>query len=273
MEQSQLATESSDTASEPYIGQWHRLVSTTNWEKGRIIHEWRSALIAVGAAATEYSDEAWSRKVGTVSGQHVGRLRRVYDRFGAICDQFGELYWSHFQSALDWDDAEMWLEGASQCGWSVSQMRRQRWEAMGAVRGQEPHDDEIVVAERDEDVEPHSSPDNGTMVAGTVGNLAEARSPAGPDFGDEDIPASHRESPLADLDQSPDDTATVAFVRPFENLADLPADLADAFEAFKLAILLHKGDGWSRIPREDVLAALDALKQLACSPTASEAPF
>ena len=34
-----------DAASATYLGRWHRLVSTTNWEKGRIIHEWRQALI------------------------------------------------------------------------------------------------------------------------------------------------------------------------------------------------------------------------------------
>ncbi len=99
--------------SERFIGQWNRLISTTNWEKGRIIHEWRSAGVASGAPATEYSDEAWSRLVGGVTGQHVGRLRRVYERFGGVYQDYEGLYWSHFQAALDWDDAEMWLEGGA----------------------------------------------------------------------------------------------------------------------------------------------------------------
>ena len=29
-----------------FVGQWNRLVSTTNWEKGRIICQWRDALCA-----------------------------------------------------------------------------------------------------------------------------------------------------------------------------------------------------------------------------------
>lgn len=56
-------------------------------------------------------------------------------------------------------------------------------------------------------------------------------------------------------------------VRPFENLAELPDDLADAFDSFKLAILHHKLAGWKEVSRGDVLASLEALKQLALAPT------
>src|SRR5688572_24384874 len=65
-------------ASQPYVGRWNKLVSTTNWEKGRIIVEWRESLAAQGLPVSEYSDDAWSRLVGGVTGQHAGRLRRVY---------------------------------------------------------------------------------------------------------------------------------------------------------------------------------------------------
>ena len=90
-----------------FLGQWQRLVSTTNWEKGRIICLWRQALIDSSADWQEYSDEAWSRRVGNVSGQHVGRLRRVYERFGEPRETYPGLYWSHFQAAMDWPDAEL----------------------------------------------------------------------------------------------------------------------------------------------------------------------
>src|SRR5437868_9520616 len=88
-----------DEASAPFLGQWNRLVSTTNWEKGRIIHEWRQALVAADAPSAEFADEAWSLRVGNVTGQHVGRLRRVYERFDALRGEFPLLYWSHFQAA------------------------------------------------------------------------------------------------------------------------------------------------------------------------------
>ncbi len=134
-----LSDDAIDEASRSYLGQWNRLISTTNWEKGRIIHEWRQALIAADAPAGEYSDDAWSRRVGNVTGQHVGRLRRVYERFGGVYQDYSGLYWSHFQAAIDWNDAEMWLEGSVQNRWSVDQMRRERWQAFGATQGQQPH--------------------------------------------------------------------------------------------------------------------------------------
>ena len=106
-----------DTTTQPFVGRWNRLISTTNWEKGRIIHEWREAAIESGASATEYSDQTWSELVEGVSGQHVGRLRRVYERFGSNYQDYEGLFWSHFQAAIDWDDAEMWLERAGQSKW------------------------------------------------------------------------------------------------------------------------------------------------------------
>src|SRR5690606_19485272 len=79
-----------------------------------------------------------------VSPQHVGRLRRVYERFGSSFESYAGIYWSHFLAALDWDDAEMWLEGAVQSGWSVSQLRRVRWEAMGSQPELEPEDGDVA---------------------------------------------------------------------------------------------------------------------------------
>jgi len=142
--------ESHDVAGK-YIGQWNRLVSTTNWEKGRIICQWRDALIAAGAPVTEYSDEAWSQLVGGVTSQHVGRLRRVFQRFGDVFDQYEGLYWSHFQASLDGEDAEMWLEGAIHNNWSVSQMRGKRWETLGKPGDAPPPDDSAFAEETDDE--------------------------------------------------------------------------------------------------------------------------
>src|SRR5205814_4433489 len=73
-------------ASQPFVGRWNHLVSSTNWEKGRIITQWRTALEEQQLAVSEFSDEAWARLVGGVTGQHAGRLRRVFQRFGAVRD-------------------------------------------------------------------------------------------------------------------------------------------------------------------------------------------
>ena len=143
-----------DTASLPFVGRWNQLVSNTNWEKGRIIYQWREALRESGAPATEYSDEAWGRRVGGVTGQHVGRLRRVFQRFGTITFGLRRPALEPLSGGQDWDDAEMWLEGAVQNSWSVSHMRHQRWETMGQLEADRPRDEDVVTSELDEDFEP-----------------------------------------------------------------------------------------------------------------------
>lgn len=258
-----------------FVGRWEKLVSDTNWEKGRILCEWRTAMLAAGAAPYEYSDEAWSRYVGGITGQHVGRLRRVYQRFGATRTTYAGLYWSHFFAALDWDDAEMWLEGAVRNGWSVSRTRRARWETLGAVSA-EATEEEVIAAELDEDFEPalQSAP-------GAAGTAGEPESgPAVPREGELTVPGPVAEHELLDAQTlepaSADGRATATErapqVRPFAHLPDLPDDVADAFEAFKLAILTHKATGWQDVSRDDLLACLEALKELVLAATDLASP-
>lgn len=257
-------------SSTPFVGRWNELVSTTNWEKGRIISEWRAALEAGSAAVTEYSDEAWARLVGSVTSQHVGRLRRVHGRFGELYSQYPGLYWSHFQAALDWPDAEMWLEGAITNRWSVSQMRGARWEAVGAPDGVKPADEEIVSAEIDEDAY-HEFAEPAALSPAEPATRADGpadRSGDGPGDGsgsgdDEDYPAASGEPSI----EEPWAVDAAPRVRPFEDLAELPDDVAEAFEQFKLVILNHKLAGWAEVSRSDILGVLDSLKQLASAPT------
>ena len=244
-----------DETSVKYLGRWTLLGSTTNWEKGRIICQWRDEMISADAPPDDYTDRAWSHRAGNVSPQHVGRLRRVFQRFGKTFDQYAGLYWSHFQTTMDWPDAEMWLEGAVQSGWSVSQMRNQRWEAMGAAADKKPMPEDVIEAELDEDVEP-------------VGDECEL---------DRDVPETLSSSitEVQDDDRSPsgtceaderppcDDEQSAEPFRPFENLPPLPPDLAEAFEAMKLAILQQKLSGWQEISLQEVLSVLDSLKKLA----------
>jgi hypothetical protein len=268
-----VAVERIDEASEPFVGRWNHLVSTTNWEKGRIILQWRETLIASQASPSEYSDEAWSRRVGGITPQHVGRLRRVAQRFGESSQGYAGLYWSHFQAAIDWDDAEMWLEGAVQNRWSVSKMRRSRCETLGELFDEYRSDADVIESEIDEDFDsateafPNRAPDL----------YAEAGPrPEGPDFGDEGDETAGASAAASggtgvtiyadEADASGDQQESIEFARPFANLADLPDDLAEAFDAFKLAILHHKTEGWKQVSREDVLASLEALKTLSIAP-------
>jgi hypothetical protein len=256
-----------EETSAPYVGRWNRLVSTTNWEKGRIIHDWRQALELAGSSVHEYGDDAWARRVGGVSGQHVGRLRRVHARFGDAAGSYAGLFWSHFQAALDWDDAEMWLEGAVQSEWSVAAMRRSRAEARG-----EPAPLEIPSSvEFDEDAAaPAAAPrrtetDFGAESEHGSGDRS-AEFAGASEAGDDDEPArepgDYIEPDLHGGAAPWEEDAPVSAPGPFAALGELPADMAEAVEAMKLAILRHKLAGWEDLRRADVLAALDALRSL-----------
>lgn len=242
-----------------FIGRWSELVSTTNWEKGKIISLWRETLRDASAPSSAFSDEAWCRCVGGVTPQHVGRLRRVYERFQSSYTTFPGLYWSHFLAGLDWDDAEMWLEGAVQSKWSVSQMRRTRWEAMGGDPANEPRDADIVASSDDEDFTALADSDEATSTKDGPRAVAEGPRPDGPDFGDDDSGPIASES-FDESDVDPNWEETEPAESPFASLPSLPVDFAEALEQFKLAIIRHRSSGWSEVSESDVLKSLDALK-------------
>ncbi len=254
-----------DSTSEQFLGQWKRLVSTTNWEKGQIILGWRQALIDADAPVSDYSDEAWSRRVGNVTPQHVGRLRRVFERFGLTREDYDGLFWSHFQAALDWDDAELWLEGAVQNDWSISEMRHKRWETRGELAEEQPSaSEESGEAPWDEDAE---AVDAGEV---TTGTMETARDPErGDSSNDEDDNEDEVDSESTEVEAggyASGPAASSAPIRPFAALPPLPPDVNDAFEAYKLCILRHKMGGWQDISLDDMVMSLEALKQLTLAP-------
>ena len=256
-----------EETSDQYVGQWRLLVSTTNWEKGRIILEWRDALIKRSAPPSEYSDDAWSRRVGQVTPQHVGRLRRVFERFAHERDKYAGLFWSHFQAALDWDDAPMWLEGALQSDWSIAEMRAQRREALGQLAGDDSAMEDAAAEPWDDDA---AYDDEGEVIGGTIDVVrdpAEAFAEDAGRDGDDIDGASYADDGDDTLDKDGQPAAaTQQAVRPFAELPPLPADVNDAFESYKLCILRHKLASWEEISRDDMLASLDSLKQLALAP-------
>ena len=265
LESSALEAENSPQVLEtslPFVGRWNRLVSTTNWEKGRIICEWRQALVDSGAPFVSSTDEAWSQQVGAVTPQHVGRLRRVFERFGDSHEQFTGLFWSHFYAALDWPDAEMWLQGAIDNAWSISQMRDRRWEAHGAPSELKPSAADIVATEVDEDTLAVDSAGASAALTGVESEVHDTERGEADDFAvDAPFDSADSDTAAESYAESP-----AASVRPFENLPALPDDLKEAFELFKLAILSHKISGWTEISAEQVVSVLESLKRLALAP-------
>jgi hypothetical protein len=258
-------------ASTEFVGRWNRLISTTNWEKGRIIVDWRNALRDAGADPSSFTDEVWSQQVGGVTPQHVGRLRRVSERFGQTYEDYPGLYWSHFQVAVEWPDAEMYLEGAVQSHWSVARMCDQRWEALGSPEDSKPQESDIVASEVDEDI----TAVNKTLSSTISESMGEVHNDDShfDDANDSDSDRTSFDDGGADDSDTASGSEAVADpdvyepVRPFEGLPAMPADMNEAFELFKLAILNHKVSGWQEIARNDVFKVLDSLKVLALAPT------
>ncbi len=259
-------SEATTEHSVPFIGQWNQLISTTNWDKGKIIQDWRKSLEDADAPASQYSDEAWSQLVGGVTPQHVGRLRRTSERFGHVFKEYTGLFWSHFYAALDWDDAEMWLEGAVQSKWSVSRMRHQRWETLGKIPGEEPDSMDIVSSESNEETQSLALSDGTEKTRNNDRDYIEGPVHEGPDFGEDDNASADSSSTMAaELDAS----ASVAVADPvkhFEAFDNLPDDVSEAANAFKVAIITHKAAEWDEISRDDMVGLLEALKLLAAAP-------
>ena len=251
-----------ELSTEP-VTAWNKLISQTNWEKGRIIQEWRQRLIAADLPETAYSDEAWAMRIrgvssnSTLTSQHVGRLRRVFERFDTLRTKFESLYWSHFQAALAWDDAEMWLEGAVQNGWSVMQMRNQRWEALGAPAGMKPRESDIMMTELDEDVNPRNDSD---FVPGSAAGEAVTVDQAEKNKGK--IKRTDDDEPPFDADDLP---PTGEILQGMKSLEELPTDLYEAFEQLKVAILNHKVGGFKEVDPQRIVHFLNTMKQVVLS--------
>ena len=259
-----------DELSASHIGSWNKLVSQTNWEKGAVILRWRNAMVVADLPRVAYSDEAWARRVGNVTAQHVGRLRRVAERFSETAVDYPNLYWSHFQAALDWEDAEMWLEGALQNDWSVAQMRIQRWEAIGAPDNLKPQEQDIFTAEIDEDVNPRNdsqaAPAERLQPRTAEINAADSLNNSMSSFD------AAKESEKKTMKKSNEKNAAISGGRStgelldnLKNLSELPEDLGESLETLKVAILNHKLGGWKDISAQKLLGWLDSLKALVVS--------
>ena len=262
----QLADPILQQQSDPFVGRWNTLISTTNWEKGKIIFQWRTALQDGGAQITAFSDEAWSQRVGGVTAQHVGRLRRVYERFNDGYESYQGLYWSHFLAAMDWNDAELWLEGASSSRWSVSQMRAQRWEAVSGDPKLKPKDSDVITGELDEDFTPISQRGETAEDTDDEGIVASGPRNEGPDFGERSDWDNGNNPEVDNLADDVDDYSPqikIDYENPFASLATLPVDIAEALEQFKLAIIRHRTMKWGDVRQEDVIQAILALKTFA----------
>lgn len=88
------------------------------WELGRVASRWHQSY------ARGRTDADYAKMVGT-SQQTVMTRRQVWERFQGSNSSLN-LSWTHYRTALDWDDADEWLERAAEKSWSVQEMQEQR---------------------------------------------------------------------------------------------------------------------------------------------------
>lgn len=260
-----------------FMGFWNRLVSQTNWEKGKVIFTWRTRLIEAGLPRGIYSDEAIAQRIGGISSQHVGRLRRVYEKFGRQDifprgERYKNLYWSHFQAALDWDDAFRWLDKASAEGLSVAQMRIARWEEYGAPADKKPKDSDIVASEPDEDVNPRNDSDAEQLDSHPIALSEDKEKNSEPAAGDSKSAEDEKPDAASLLQQKGSDEPwnspagnTTGILRAMDGFPALPDDLAQPIKALKESILNHRVSGWSEVSQDDLLVWIGALRGLILS--------
>ncbi|MDO5310021.1 MAG: hypothetical protein Q4G03_11105 [Planctomycetia bacterium] len=260
-----------DEIANEYVGFWNILVSKTNWEKGKVIHSWRTKLMEAQAPKRLYTDEALAQRIGNVSPQHVGRLRRVYERFGSEAP-LPNLYWSHYQAALDWDDADEWLARASEEKLSVAQTRVARWEKNGAKLETKPKDSDIVVEEVDGDVNPYDDSNVRVTSDGSVIVSSENEPEEKPKK--EKKKAKKTDDPLGEFAgedepwqraDAPQTYATADTLNAIKALDPLPEDLSDAFQALQVAVLSRKVANWPDVQPILVAAYLSEYKKLLVS--------
>src|SRR5690606_18457203 len=73
-------------------------LSRCNWEIGDCAAAWTKRL------ARGRTDADFGALIG-LSGDQVYQRRRVWETFNDVHERYGELKWSHFYAALNWDDA------------------------------------------------------------------------------------------------------------------------------------------------------------------------
>ena len=146
-------------------------------------------------------------------------------------------------------------------------MRDQRWQAEGAVESKRPTNSEIIDVDTDEDVVLPAQGGGRTKEYGDDSGVASGPLHEDPDFGEgeeltslargESVAANASSSAATDSDQNAE-----SLIQPFAGLPELPDDVADAFEALKLAVLRHKSTDWTETDAESIQKYLDAFSIL-----------
>jgi hypothetical protein len=94
-------------------------VSRCNWEVGECAALWTKRF-ARGRTDADFA------QLVSLSPDQVYQRRRAWETFGDVYGSYPALKWSHFYSALTWDDAAECLQWAQDIGATVAEMKAWR---------------------------------------------------------------------------------------------------------------------------------------------------
>lgn len=118
------------------IARAQQALSHCNWEVGECAATWTKRF------ARGRTDAAFAELIG-LSADQVYQRRRVWETFADVRSSYPSLKWSHFYSALTWDDAAECLQWAQEIQSTVAEMkawrRAQRGEDLSQASEDEPY--------------------------------------------------------------------------------------------------------------------------------------
>ena len=103
------------TSEQDLIARATQASSAANWVIGECASQWVE-LYGKGRTYADFADA-----IGT-SRSRVGHCVAVWDVWHERREQYPDLKWSHFRTALNWDDAETCLQWAQECEATRSEM-------------------------------------------------------------------------------------------------------------------------------------------------------
>ena len=239
-------------------------VSRCNWVVGRCAAEWTERY------ARGRTDADFAALVG-LSADQVYQRRRVFETFGDVPDRSPSLKWSHFYTALNWDDAAECLAWADENEATVAEMRAFRralhGEDLSEANAEAPPSDDFagdphvirLTGERTAVRTPADEPAGGSAGQGAGGERPPWDEDGASETGDgDDRPQTLAAAARETKDGGGDDYAPFssgAMSVPGDGKADDDADRADATAA-RVAKALQRIDATLT---EEVLSSFTGL--------------
>jgi hypothetical protein len=126
-----------EESEEQLVSRAQEAVSQCRWVVGECAARWTERY------ARGRTDGDFAALIG-LSGDQVFQRRRVWETFAGVRDEFPALKWSHFYSALSWDDAHECLRWAEETRSTVAEMRAWRRARRGEDLTVEAPEDEAI---------------------------------------------------------------------------------------------------------------------------------